>query len=427
MPGAATPRPPLPASLAAAAAAIVAALAVAGLPLDHALRSSVSSVASTLVLILAFAAIGLVVARRQPGNAVGWVFLAAAFSLAIGIDAGAYSELVYRHHRGWPLGPVAVLLQLGWAPAILLMPLAVLLFPDGRRPPGAWVALLWGYLTVGAAYLAGLAAVAMQAVLDDRIRVNPGGDLAVVDNPTGQAAWFGTVEAIVLPVLVAAWVAFIARQVLAYRGATGRRRAQLKWLMAGAVVCGACGGFIFVGASLDSHPSRLATTAVSVASLGVLALPASIAVAILRYRLYEIDVIIRRTLVYTILVGSLTVVYLAGIAVTERALQAVAGTSSTLAVSISTLAVAVLFQPFRTRIQRGIDRRFSRRRYDAAQALDGFSARLRSQVDLTALRAEVLAVIGVTVEPSHADLWLRAAPEAPEGAARTVSRPADGR
>jgi hypothetical protein len=147
---------------------------------------------------------------------------------------------------------------------------------------------------------------------------------------------------------------------------------------------------------------------------GLWLIPASVGIAILRYRLYEIDVIIRKTLVYAALAATLALMYLGGISLTTWALRSVIGQSSALGVTLSTLAVAAAFQPLRTRIQRTVDHRFYRRNYDASKTLEAFSGRLREQIDLTALHSEVLGVVTDTVQPSHASLWIR--PSEPKAA-----------
>jgi hypothetical protein len=207
-------------------------------------------------------------------------------------------------------------------------------------------------------------------------------------------------------VIVVCWVAFVARRVVSYRRATGERRQQLKWVMCGsAVTAVAIPLFAFGGGPIGLQV---------VGGLAIAALPISIGVGILRYRLYEIDVIIRKTLVYATLVAALALLYLGGIYAIGSTLQALTGQSSALAVTLSTLAVAAAFQPLRTRIQRGVEHRFYRQKYDAALTLQGLTGRLRDQVDLSALQSEVLDIVTLTLQPRHASLWLRAAPTAHE-------------
>jgi hypothetical protein len=185
-------------------------------------------------------------------------------------------------------------------------------------------------------------------------------------------------------------------------------RQQVKWLIGGAAIALTCLGIMLFGPASSS--STLVQTAISIAlPIGLAALPVSIGVGILRYRLYEIDVIIRKTLVYAVLAGTLAVTYLGGISLIDHALQAVTGQSGALAVTVSTLVVAAAFQPLRARIQRAVDQRFYREKYDATRTLDAFAGRLRDQIELDALTADVLGVVRLTLQPRHASLWLRPA------------------
>ena len=193
-------------------------------------------------------------------------------------------------------------------------------------------------------------------------------------------------------------------QIRRFRRADGDLRQQLKWFGAAAifnaVVLASAPVFWNVGGGWGTVWGGLYLIALT-------ALPLATGVAILRYRLYEIDVIIRKTLVYTALAATLAVVYLGGISLTTWALRWVTGQSGALAVTLSTLAVAAVFQPLRTRIQRAVDRHFYRRRYDTVETLEAFSSRLRQQIDLHALETEVLGVATEALQPSHATLWLR--------------------
>ncbi|HJY74411.1 MAG TPA: hypothetical protein VJ347_21765, partial [Streptosporangiaceae bacterium] len=209
---------------------------VALVPLAFAAREAESNIAG-LVLVLALAAVGFVVARRQPGNPLGWMFLALAALSVLGAAAGAYAVLSYRLGHHLPLGLAAVFLAMYWCLLIVTFPLAILLFPDGRLPSPRWRPVLWGYLAVGACWPVSVYVVAIGAVARGDIHIVPGGDLRAVDYPGGSSAWLGRVEAVILPVLAVFWLAFVARQVLSWRRADGERRQQLKWLMSGAAVC----------------------------------------------------------------------------------------------------------------------------------------------------------------------------------------------
>jgi hypothetical protein len=198
-------------------------------------------------------------------------------------------------------------------------------------------------------------------------------------------------------------IVWIGAQVIRWRRATGAYRQQVKWLMCGSVVAIAC-MVILLGPNTGG--STVVRAVRAVIPVGIGALPLSIGVGILRYRLYEIDVIIRKTLVYAALLGLLAASYMGGVYLMGDLLQTLTGQSGALAVTLSTLAVAVAFQPLRTRIQRTVDHRFYRRKYDAAQTLDAFTGRLRDQIELDALASDVLDVVRLTLQPSVASLWL---------------------
>ena len=200
-------------------------------------------------------------------------------------------------------------------------------------------------------------------------------------------------------VLVVSWVASLAGQAVSYRRSSGERRQQLKWLLAGAA--GGLAGLLLTFASVGAHgPVRLVAALISAA--GLLALPVCMGVAILRYRLYDIDRLISRTLGYALVTGLLVGVYAGLVLLATQVLRF----SSTWAVAASTLAAAALFAPVRRRVQRVVDRRFNRARYDADAAVAAFAGRLKDAVDLDTVRAELLAVAGATLEPGHASVWL---------------------
>ena len=241
--------------------------------------------------------------------------------------------------------------------------------------------------------------VALNAIREDQIRIDASGGYLTTPAPRFlQTELFSFLGVALFSVIGISWVMFVARRVASYRRATGVRRQQFKWVMCGsAITATAIPMFAFVSV----------TWIQPFAGAAVAALPIAIGVGILRYRLYEIDVIIRKTLVYAILVGSLAVVYLGGIYLIDRALQALTGQSGALAVTVSTLAVAAAFQPLRARIQRAVDHRFYRQKYDAIQTLETFTSRLRDQIELDALSAGVIEVVNTTLQPRHASLWLR--------------------
>jgi hypothetical protein len=347
------------------------------------------------------APVGFVVARRRPGNPLGWMFLALAALSALGPAAGAYAVLSYRLGHHLPLGVAAVFLGLWWVPTIAMFPLVILLFPDGRLPSRRWRPVLWGYLAVAACWLVSVYAVAISTVAAGDIQIIPGGDLRAVDYPAGSSAWLGSVEAVILPVLAVFWLVFVARQVLSWRRADGERRQQLKWLMSGAAVCMAATTIVAVGGTLDTSPAFQAVLNVVVVGIG--ALPVSIGVAILKYRLYDIDRIISRTLAYAIVTGLLVGVY-AGLVL--LATQVLGHHHSSVAVAAATLTTAALFNPVRRRVQRAVDRRFNRARYDADRTVALFAARLKDAVDLESVRDDLAGVVQKALEPAHISVWM---------------------
>jgi len=358
---------------------------------------------NNVLIIVPITAIGLLVAARQPGNPIGWMSLAEAVVLSIGCAGGQYAVLAYRmgHHLPW--GPAAVLLALYWSPVIVTFPAMILLFPDGRPPSRRWRRLLAAYLVVGAAWPVSIYAVAIRAIAGHDIHVVPGGDLQAVDYPSGGSAWLSTVEAVVLPVLAVFWALFVLRQVLAWRQAGGERRQQLKWLMSGAAVTILCTALVAVVGTLDTNPDRALTFVAGTASVGIAALPVGMGVAILKYRLYEIDRIISRTLAYAIVTGLLVGVY-AGLVLLATQVLKIHGT---VAVAASTLVAAALFNPLRRRVQRIVDRRFNRTRYDADRMVAAFAARLQDVVDLDSARDDLTAVVRQALEPAHVSVWIR--------------------
>jgi len=339
----------------------------------------------------ALGVVGFVLAWRRPGNPLGWMFLAAAVFLALSEDASFYTVADYRlHHGGLPLGWVAVLAQPGWAPAIVLFGLGVLLFPDGALPSPRWRPVLWVYLAVAGLWMAGAEIVSVSVVAGHDVRVDPSGNLLVLGPTTGPYGWFGVVEDVFFPVLAACWLASVAAQAVSYRRSSGERRQQLKWLLTGAVVGG-------IGIGLSLSGLTLVGTVIA------FALGACMGVAIFRYRLYEIDRVISRTLAYAIVTGLLVGVY-AGIVLLVT--EVLGFHHSTVAVAAATLAAAALFNPLRRRVQRAVDRRFNRARYDADQMVAAFAARLKDAVDLDSVRDDLAGVVNRALEPAHVSVWI---------------------
>ncbi len=386
-------------------AALVLVLAVAYVPevvsLSGNSNFTVADSLGNVVLSLSFGAVGLVVARRRPGNAVAWLLLAAAVALMLSEVATAYAALVYPSgHRGLPLGRLAILCGLLWAPAIAFAPLAILLFPDGRLPSSRWRWVMRSYLVAGGLWIACFYVVAVHVLSGARIAVNAAGDLTAQDNPVGGLArLMSNLEIVLQIVLVVFWLSMIGRLALSFRRAAGERRQQLKWLLSGAAVTMVATAFvIFFGSS--SSPA--AQTVASLGGAAATALPICIGVAILRYRLFEIDRLISRTLAYATLSGLLAGAFLGVVALSTQVLPL----SSRVGVAAATLAAAALFNPLRLRVQRLVDRRFNRARYDAEAIVAEFAASVRDAVELEVIRGELHRAVRRAVEPAHVSLWI---------------------
>jgi hypothetical protein len=351
-----------------------------------------------LVIGIPCAGVGVVVARRQPGNPLGWLFLAIALCLFVANDGGDYAYYVYRLGHHLPFGPAALALDQLWIPGLVLILVVILLFPDGRLTSRFW---RWGLRAFCAVYIALLAAVAaaFAGALDAHpLGIDDTGGLSVMDNPAG---WFAIVEHSILVVSLILSLGFICRQVLSWRRSSGDRRQQLKWLASGAAVT-------IVSLVLAAVFATSGTTTTlrewvdNFFWFGLAALPVSMGVAILRYRLYEIDRIISRTLAYAVVTGLLIGAY-AGLVLLSTHVLAL---SSSVAVAASTLAAAAAFSPLRRRVQRIVDRRFNRARYDADVTVAAFAARLQDELDLDSVRTDLADVVTRTLEPTHLSVWL---------------------
>jgi MFS family permease len=351
-----------------------------------------------LVIGIPCAGLGVVVARRQPANPLGWLFLAIALCLFIANDGGDYSYYVYRLGHHLPFGPAALTLDQLWIPGLVLIVVVILLFPDGRLTSRFW---RWGLRAFCALYLALLAAVAAAlagALGAHPLRVDDTGGLSVTDNPTG---WFAIAEHSILVVSLILSLGFILRQVLSWRRSSGEQRQQLKWLASGAAVT--IVSLVFAAVFATSGTTTTVQEWVdNFFWFGLAALPVSMGVAILRYRLYEIDRIISRTLAYAVVTGLLVAAYAGLVLLSTHVLTL----SSSVAVAASTLVAAAAFNPLRRRVQRVVDHRFNRARYDADVTVAAFAARLQEEVDLDSVRADLAGVVTRTLEPAHLSVWL---------------------
>jgi hypothetical protein len=348
------------------------------------------------VITLVFAATGVLIASRHPGNAIGWTFLGAAVAAGLASLASSYADYWVHGRDGseW-LGKTAAWYgDLSWMPFILVpVTFLLLLFPDGRVLSRRWRAVAWcaGVGIAGTFVLTGL-------------HPGPIPDYPQIRNPYGvESGVLDGLEALAFLALLIGIFGSALSLIIRFRRARGEQRVQMKWLaFAGAVAAVT----VPVGSVASDVVGEIMYVPIM---LSVLGLPAATGVAIMRYRLYDIDVVINRTLVYGALTATLALTYLGSVLLLELALSGVTEGSG-LAVAASTLAVAALFRPARARIQAGVDRRFYRRKYDAQRTLEGFSSRLRDQVDLAALSSDLSGVVRDTLQPAHVTLWLRERP-----------------
>jgi hypothetical protein len=344
---------------------------------------------SVLVLMGVWAILGAVIVALRPANAVGWLFLATGLWLSIGLAATAAAESL---ESGQLLTFLSWFSEWFWIVGFGLMIGSLYLIPTGRLPSPRWLPAL-------VVFEVAALACAVIAALEENLQASDAAP--IVANPIGIAG-LGDIEAFFGPGMILIFVGGAATGaaslIARYRHGDAVERQQLKLLaLAGpfAVVC-----VVIAGLTGDSPISALFW------DLGMSAIPAAVTVGILRYRLFDVDLLISRTLVY----GSLTIVlgaaYVALVLAGQAVFSSFAG-GSNLAIAASTLVVAALFLPVRARLQRLVDRRFYRRRYDARRTLEAFGAHLREQVEPEALVAEIRAVVAETMQPAHDALWLR--------------------
>jgi hypothetical protein len=369
--------------------------------------SLLSHLAANLVIAavigLPSAGIGVLVTRRQPGNPLGWLFLVSAVCQFIGTDAGGYALLAYHLGHHLPLASVALALAQIWGLSLVVFAVSILLFPDGRLSSRFWRWVFRVYCVAFATLLVATAVAVAGALAAHPVRVDESGGLTAVDHPVG---WFNAVQGMILILIFGLSLSFIVRQALSWRRAGGERRQQLKWLASGAFVSVAClvvAGTLGSSSNSNSNGPTLLGVLGVLAWMGVTALPVSIGVGILKYRLYEIDRIISRTLAYAIVTGLLVGLYAGLVLLATEVLKF----SSPVAVAASTLVAAALFNPLRRRVQHAVDRRFNRARYDAERMVAVFAARLQDTVDTDSVSADLTGVVHTALEPTHVSVWLQ--------------------
>jgi hypothetical protein len=349
------------------------------------------------LLGVGFPTVGAIIASRRTHNPIGWLLCAAGLVFGAVMFASEYAIYALLVAPGTlPVGEALASVNPLWVLGFNLFVLMLILFPTGLLPRGRWRWVV--YLYVAIAFVEVIAMLFLPGALEG---------LELIENPLGiDGLPIGRkpVQALVFTLgLVAS-----ASLVLRLRRGSWVERQQIKWLAYAAAA--ATGGSILTYTPPEAIGARWVTSVGYVLlELGVLGIPISIGIAILRYRLYEIDTLINRTLVYGSLTAMLLVVYFGGVATTEAIIRTLTGQEQQpqLAIVVSTLVIAALFNPLRRRIQAFIDRRFYRSKYDARKTLEAFSAKLRDETDLDALNAELVGVVRETMQPAHVSLWLR--------------------
>ena len=346
------------------------------------------------VLAISFAVVGgIIVARRN--HVVGWIMLLSGFFNSLNTVSTDYSVFALEHD--WPLRALAAWLSPWvWALGAAGFPLVLLFFPTGRPPSKRWWPVA-GMAVAGAMLIAFAGAVSSWPLASLPLTGEE------IFDRTGEGVW-GILEEIALPLLGLSLVLSAVSLIFRFRRSRNVERQELKWLL--------LGGSVTIFVMFTASPAapwdlqEMVPLLSSVALVGLVAIPAAVGIAITRYNLYDIDVVINRTLVYLSLTVILALAYFGAVVVLQ---QAVGGftTDSDIAIAGSTLAVAALFRPVRFRVQAFIDQRFYRSKYDAAATLEQFSSTLRDEVDLEALASELVGVVGRTMQPAHLSIWLR--------------------
>jgi hypothetical protein len=341
--------------------------------------------------------VGSVVASRRPDHPIGWLFCAIGLIGAARPLAAEYATYALLVEPGGLSGG-AVLAWIAawmWVPHLGLMMFLGLLFPDGRLPSARWRPFAW---FVVIAVFVGTIATAFSP--------GPLAGLAPIENPfgiEGLKRLVGEARALVWALVVVVAISMLVR----LHRARGIERQQLKWFAYAAAVATIGGLLTYVGSPEATGVLSIRWAGLILTVIGLSGIPIAMGIAILKYRLYGIDPLINRTLVYGSLTATLVGLYFGGIVVLQRMFVILTGHESTLAVVASTLLIAALFNPLRRRIQSFIDRSFYRRKYDARRTLEAFSVKLRDETDLEALNSDLVGVVRETMAPAHVTLWLR--------------------
>ena len=338
--------------------------------------------------------VGTLLAARRPRNPIGWMLLAFYF-LAIA-PAGDYAIIDYRlHHGHLPLGSVAVVVLASWPMWLVLISVLLWVFPDGQLPQGRWRRVAVVLIAAGALLAVAATAGGAAAEAGRTVRVDASGNL--VSNATGLA---GLAQGAVAFGVLASLLGWLAVQVPRYRRSAGERRQQFRWLYTGATIFVVA---VIAAVNVSGGSSGL-DQAINdgIVPVGFAVLPVCVGVAVLRYRLYEIDRIISRVVSYTIITAVLAGVF-AGLVLLASVVLALKGS---VAVAAATLVAAALFNPLRRRVQHAVDRRFNRARYNADLTVAAFASQLKDAADLDSVREDLTAVVQKALEPAHISVWM---------------------
>ena len=375
----------------------------------------------TGVLSLAYPAVGALIASRLPTNPIGWIFCGLGLIYVTQRFTTAYADHALLETLALPWGEVVAAwfsTWIGFAGPTLVVFL-MLLFPVGRLPSRRWRIAVW--VTVLGAAMSAIGGAFMPGILLDHSNVeNPFGIVGVIYGRLTTYHFFGVSRLLGMTLLSTSILTALFSVILRLRHARGNDRQQIKWFLFAAVpltVLGSLGTLNIMVAYFTTdfmfnpvymlYSLGLLVPVLYVQVLALLLVPVCTYIAILRYNLYDIEVVINRTLVYGSLTATLVALYFVGIVVLQSVFVLLTGQRSTLAVVASTLLIAALFNPLRRRIQSFIDRRFYRCKYDARKTLEAFSAQLRNETDLEALNDDLVGVVRETMQPAHVSLWLR--------------------
>jgi hypothetical protein len=354
--------------------------------------------------LLVYVVVGVVLTLKLPRHPVGWLLLGAGTFFQLSDAAGGYSWAAFIRAPGTlPLGEVALLIGFAWLPALGCIFLAVMLFPTGRLPSRRWRLPAALVVIVFVLMLAG--SLANREFPVQQSFFGEGGAPLNVASPLAIDASLATLLGYIpsTPLSFVVFLIPVAMVVARFRAAAGKERQQLKWFAYASSILVV---FFVVTNVVPGLFSFLPLFVPLAGAVAICLIPISVAIAILRYRLYDIDVLIKRTIVYGASTAAIAALFWLGILALQRLLSPITS-GSEVAIAASTLVSLALFQPVRRRVQDAVDRRFDRSRYNAARTVDAFADQLRDEVNLDELRADLLGAVQLTVAPAHASVWLR--------------------